>query len=253
MAAITTAALSLGMAGYQAIEGDKQRKAARRALNDYERQELDNAFKDISISTYGSDLLREENARTSAGLVDAAQQGGSRSIIGAIPKIVAATNEINQEAAKNLDGQVINRDYAIAGDNARIEGITENRDNANIAALSSQEQAGKQDFWNGLMGAGSAISYGAKNIDFGATSKDGFKGSWNERQAQRIARGSGYGTPGTPVSSVSYSGGQTSQPYFPSAPASFSGTPYSAPQISSTGMFDDPYAYGDMVNKYSRF
>jgi hypothetical protein len=164
-AAITSAALGVGMAGYQIYQGSQQKKEGQRELSEYERQELDNAFKEISISTYGSDLLREENARTSAGLIDAARQGGSRSIIGAIPKVVGATNQINQQAAKLIDDQAINREYAIAGDNARIEGITENRDIQNINAIGSKIQAGNQDMWSGMMGVASSLAYANRNIN----------------------------------------------------------------------------------------
>lgn len=157
MAAITTAAIGVGIAGYQVAKGVKDAKDAKRALSQYERQELDNAYKDIQISTFGEELLREENARTSAGLTDAARNGGSRSIIGAIPKVVGATNEINQQAAKLIDGQVIDREYAIAQENARIKGITERRDEQNIGALGSQVMAGEQNTWSGMMGVASGL------------------------------------------------------------------------------------------------
>jgi len=168
MAAISSAIIGgagLAMSAYQTIDGANQAKKAQRQLNDYERQELDNAFKDIEISTLGADLLREENARTSANMVDAAQQGGSRSIIGAVPKIVGATNQINQQAARMIDDQNINREFAIAGDNARIEGITENRDMQNIGALGSQVNAGRQDMMNGIMGGMSSLAYMGRGLN----------------------------------------------------------------------------------------
>ena len=112
----------------------------------------------------GSDLLREENARTSAGLTDALQQSGTRGIIGGIPRVVSATNQINQDAAKLLDDQQQRREYAIAGDNARIEGITEDRDNGNIAGLSSQVDAGRQDMWDGIMGGLSGAQMATKDL-----------------------------------------------------------------------------------------
>lgn len=161
-AAVTSAvigAAGLGMSAYQAIDGANRSKKAQRELNNYERQELNNAFENIQISTMGSDLLREENARTTANLVDATQMGGARTIIGGIPRIVGTTNDINQEAAKMLDDQVRQREYAIAQDNARIEGITENRDMANISALSSQVEAGRQDMWSGFGSALSSAAY----------------------------------------------------------------------------------------------
>lgn len=162
MAAVSSAIIGgagLAMSAYQAIDGASRQKKAQRELNNYERQELNNAFEDVQISTMGSDLLREENARTTANLVDATQQGGARTIIGAVPRIVGASNEINREAAKMLDDQVQRKEYAIAGDNARIEGITENRDIANINALSSQVDAGRQDMWSGFGSALSSAAY----------------------------------------------------------------------------------------------
>ena len=167
MAAITSAVIGgagLVMGGIKAIDGAKRSKNAKNELNAYERETLDNAFKDISISTMGSDLLREENTRTSAGLTDALQQSGTRGIIGGIPRVVAATNEINQQAAKMLDDQVQNREYAIAGDNVRIEGMKERRDNDNIGALSSQVDAGRNDMWDGIMGGINAAGSMANSL-----------------------------------------------------------------------------------------
>ena len=160
MAAATAIGLGgLALSGIQAIDGANRSKKAKNELNDYERQELNNAYENISVSTMGSDLLREENARTSANLVDATQLGGARSIIGGVPRITATTNDINREASKMLDDQVRQREYAIAGDNARIEGITENRDISNINALSSQVDAGRQDMWAGFGSALSSAAY----------------------------------------------------------------------------------------------
>lgn len=180
-AAVTSTALSVGMGAFQAISGAKQKKEAQKALNNYERQELDNAFEDIQISTMGSDLMREENQRNTATALDVMSQAGDRAIVGGVPKLVANTNDANREAQKYLDDQVNKRAYAIAGDNSRIEGIIENRDNMNINALGQQVQAGHQDMWSGIMGVGSGLAYGARNIDF---SKDG-SGSWNDKQMQK--------------------------------------------------------------------
>lgn len=165
MAAATAVALGgLAISGYQAIDGANRAKKASKELSEYERQTLDNAFENIQISTMGSDLLKEQAGITSASLVDSAQQSGTRGILSTLPKIVGYTNNVNQEAAKMLDDQVQRRSYAIAGDNARIEGITENRDIANISALSSEVNAGRQDTANGIMGGLSSLGYGLSNF-----------------------------------------------------------------------------------------
>lgn len=166
MAAVTSAVLGaagLVMGDVKAYDGSKRASNAKNELNSYERESLDNAFKEIKISTLGADLLREENAKTSAGLTYASQLSGARGIMTNIPKIISGTHQINQEAAKLLDDQQMRREYAIAGDNARIEGMLENRDIANIGALSSQIDAGNQDMYEGIMGGLSAGAWGAKS------------------------------------------------------------------------------------------
>ncbi len=166
MAAVTTTAIGLGMSGYMAYQGAQKKKEAQGLLDNYDRTDLTNPYEDVKISTIGSDLLREENQRTAAGLIDASRGAGIRGIMGAIPKIQAQTNLENKEAQKYLDDQVTRREYAIAGDKTNIRAMKENRDNANIAALSSQVEAGNQDMWNGITGVAKSAIYGANNIDF---------------------------------------------------------------------------------------
>ena len=164
MAAVTTAAIGVAAAGYQIYDAEQKKKKANQQLNEYERQDLNNAFEDVKISTLGSDILREENQRTSTNLVDSLRQGGTRSILGGIPQIVAANNQANMQSAKMLDNQVIQREYSKAGDNARIEAITENRDIANISGLSSQIDAANQDMWSGFGSALSSAAYMGRGL-----------------------------------------------------------------------------------------
>lgn len=166
MAAITTTAIGVGISGYMAYQGEQDKKKAQAELNSYERQDLNNAFENVKISTIGSDLLREESQRTSANLVEASRNAGIRGILGGIPKIQEFTNNINREGQKILDDQVLKREYAIAGDDVKLRGEKEDRDISNISALSSQVQKGEADMWNGIGGVSKGISYGANNIDF---------------------------------------------------------------------------------------
>lgn len=165
MAAITTAAIGVGMAGFQAYQGLENKKAGERALQNYERQDLDNAFEDIPISTIGSDLIREESQRTTADLVQASQNAGTRGI-SILPKIVAYNNEMNQQGRAYLDDQVNRRNYAIAGDKATIRGMNENREESDLAGIGNQIQVGRQDMWSGIRGLGNSALYAAGNIDF---------------------------------------------------------------------------------------
>lgn len=165
-AAVTTAALSAATAGYQIFQGAKQKRAGQNALNNYERQELENAFEDIPISTLGSDIILEGNNQATANSIDALQNAGSRAIIGGAGRVVNSNNIANQEARAYLDNQIIKRAYETANDDVRIRDTREVRDNSNINALSSQVQAGNQDIFNGIRGLGATANYAANNIDF---------------------------------------------------------------------------------------
>jgi len=165
MAAVTSSLIGVGISGYMAAEGAKEKRQAKDSMNRYERQTLDNAFKDMPISTLGSDYLREENQRTAADVTEASRYGGMRGIFGNIPKIQAFTNSANREGQLILDEQVQKRNYAIAGDNVDIRTMNELRDRENLAALSSQFQSGKQDMYNGLSGVGNGLSGVAYGVE----------------------------------------------------------------------------------------
>lgn len=164
-AAVSGLILGAGMAAYQIGSGIKAKNDAYEEMNEYERQDLKNAFEDVQLSTLGADLLREQTGAQAAQLVDAAQAAGSRGVASSIPKIQTGLNQANQIAAQNLDAQNQRREYAIAGDETRIQGIKENRDVQNIAAISSQIQAADQNIQNGILGGMSALMYGARAME----------------------------------------------------------------------------------------
>lgn len=166
-AATVTALAGLGMAGYQAYQGAQQKKQAQKALNNYDRQDLDksNPYENMPISTVGSDLLREENQRNNANTVDALRNGGTRGIA-MIPQVVANNNTQNRETRAYLDDQVTKRNYAIAGDKTAIRGMQEDRENADLAGLGQQLQVGRQDMWSGFRGLANAGMYAANNVDW---------------------------------------------------------------------------------------
>lgn len=162
MATVTAAVIGAGLSIQASEDAKKRKRAASQELNNYNRQPLKTAYEEMPISMRGFDYAAEANAVNSASAIEAARGGGARTIAGAVPKIVAAGIDQNAELARYLDDQFNRRSMMIAGDNARIEGITENRDMQNIAGLSSQLNAAKQDEMNGLMGLGSSIAYGVR-------------------------------------------------------------------------------------------
>lgn len=188
---------------FQTIRGIRDTKRGNDALNAFDRQELENVYEGLSISTYGSDLLREENARGAATAYDAARSGGIRGITSSLSKIQAQTNNLNQRAAADLDQQVVRRNYAIAGDDARIRGIQEQRDNAELAGIGQLIQNGKQDTLTGLRGIGSA----AASFVSGGLLGGGGGGGESRTQVEQIGGnlqsfGASLGVPGIPGASL---------------------------------------------------
>ncbi len=164
--AAATAILSgagMGLSAFQTVKGFIDKGKAQKELDNLEVPELKNAFKDIQISTIGSDLMREENARTSANMVDSVQSGGVRSVMGALPRLVGMNNDMNKEGRAYLDGQVQQRDYAIAQDETRLRQMEEQRYQGEIAGLGNAMGVANQDSWSGMRGIMSSLSYGADN------------------------------------------------------------------------------------------
>lgn len=173
MAALTTTAIGAGLAAYQTYQGAESKRKGEKALQDYNRQDLEgsNVYKGIPISTVGSDIIREENQRTSANAVDAIRNMGSRGAA-YLPGIVSSNNNANREARNYLDDQIIKRDYAIAGDKSNIRSMVEERENADLAGIGNQIQVGRQNMWSGLRGLGSAAMYAVNNNDWGESERD---------------------------------------------------------------------------------
>lgn len=167
---IGTAVVGAGLGVYQTLEGAKQKKQARKALEEYKRQELKNVAENLQVSTIGADRQREEQARLAATQIDALQGAGTRGIIGGLGRVEAGNQAVNADIAANLDEQQKQIDAMKAEDDARIRGIQENREIGDINALSSQYNAGNEAMQQGIgqtvQGIGMAFNqFGKKNID----------------------------------------------------------------------------------------
>lgn len=150
VASAISGGLGVGMGLYQTIAGAKEKREAQNALENYNRQQLENVQEGRTVSTLGSDLQREEQSRLAASQVQALQGAGTRGLVGGLGRVEAGNQRVNQQIGADLDMQQKEIDAAIAQDNANIRGMQESRENADIAALSSQYMAGKQDENTGI-------------------------------------------------------------------------------------------------------
>jgi len=147
MGIASAASAGLGLVGgiYQTIQGAKEKRQAQDALDAYQRQELNNVAEGLQVSTLGSDLQREEQARLASGQVQAARESGTRGMLGSLGKIEAGNQRVMASTGADLDMQQKQIDQMRAEDEARIRSMQENREQNDINALSSQYQSGKQD------------------------------------------------------------------------------------------------------------
>lgn len=189
VASIASPIAGIGFGVANMISGAKQSNAAKKALEQYERQKLENVAEGLQVSTLGSDLQREEQARLASSQVASAREGGARTMIGSLGRIQQGNQLVNRQIGADLDMQQKAIDQMIAEDNARIRAIQENREIADISALSSQVNTGEQVKANG-------ISQGIQGLSM--------LGSTLERQSDGSATNDGgeYSTSGTPIGFV---------------------------------------------------
>ena len=137
--------LGLAKGAYDTVQASKEKKRKQAELDAYQRQTLENTYKNMQISTIGSDLMREESSRNIATAMNSIGNAGTRAIIGATPKLVAEQNNVDRAIQKDLDEQVQKRDYAIAGDDAQIRGMQEQREYQDLAGLGNAIDTARQD------------------------------------------------------------------------------------------------------------
>lgn len=160
MFGLISGGLSVLGGAFQAIQGAKMASDAQDALNNLPVPELKNVAEGMQVSTLGSDLQKQEAGRNFATGVDALRSGGIRGIVGGLGTMTQQQNTLNQQIGAGLDEQQKEIDKMYASDEANIRGIKEQRYQQNVAALSSQVNAGKQGLMQGVSGALQGVSSG---------------------------------------------------------------------------------------------
>lgn len=144
------AAVGAGLSLYQTIDSAKKEKDARKALNNLQAPELNNTGDNLSPSTLGADILRNDQSRLAATEIDVLRGTGTRGIVGGIGQVNANTNRINEGIAANIDEQQKNIDLYKANDAQNIRGMKENRYNSDVEGLSSQYNSGQNGMYQGF-------------------------------------------------------------------------------------------------------
>ena len=145
-----TAIVGAGASVYSTINEAKKKRDAEKALNNLEQPGLNNTTENLQVSTLGSDLQKEEQARLSATQVDALQGSGTRGIVGGLGRVESGSQKVNAGIASDLDKQQKDIDVMKAQDDERIRALQEGRHTANVSALSSQYNSGSQGVQMGI-------------------------------------------------------------------------------------------------------
>ena len=136
------------------------KKKIAKEINNIKENPLTNIADGMQVSTRGADLKKEKQAQLAATQTSALQDGGSRALIGGLGKVSAASQDVNDSIAANLDEQQNNITNVRAQDEQRIQMTKEQRQANKMAALSSQYNAASQNQTQGManiiQGAGMA-------------------------------------------------------------------------------------------------
>lgn len=141
---MATATAIAGAAGgaVKFFEGRKMQKKAEQLIDNFEWQKLQNPYADLQVSTLGSDLRREEAARTTSTNVDALRSGGTRALVGGLGRVQQQNNTLNREIGADLDQQQKQIDYATANQTVANQQVMEQRQANELAGYGQMMNVG---------------------------------------------------------------------------------------------------------------
>lgn len=153
-AAIAIGGLAINAVGSiaQAISGASRTSKAKRALENYQRQELRNVTEGMRVSTLGAELQTQEAQRRFATSVEALRSGGVRGLVGGLGQQEQLQQRQQQQISADLDRQQMQIEQMRAQDEARIRAMQEQRESAEIAGLGAELAAGRQLTQTGIKG-----------------------------------------------------------------------------------------------------
>tara|TARA_R110002074_G_scaffold189465_6_gene355274 strand:- start:1464 stop:2099 length:636 start_codon:yes stop_codon:yes gene_type:complete len=141
----------------QSIIAGKKASKMQKAIDSYQRQELTNAYADTQVSKYAANLQREELARNTASSIQALRSGGVRAL-GAVGGLQEANINTARQIGADLDKQQNNIELLRARDEARIQGLQENREIADLAGMGNELNTQRQNQANGINTAISGLA-----------------------------------------------------------------------------------------------
>jgi hypothetical protein len=207
-------AAGVGAAGglTKSIMGAKRAADARRALEQYQRQDLKNITEGMRVSTLGAELQTQEAQRRFATSVEALRAGGIRGVVGGLGQQEQNQQLLQQNISADLDKQQQQIEALRAEDEARIRAMQEQRETSEISGLGTEMALGREQVASGIgdiatagmnamamsIGAGGASAGNGSLSSFGDASKPlmaNYNGFQLPQASSFIGRSSTYKSP----------------------------------------------------------
>jgi hypothetical protein len=148
--AVVGAAVAGAAALAKGITGAVQAAKAKKALKNFQRQELKNITGGMRVSSLEAQFNTQEAQRRFDTSVDALRSGGVRGVVGGLGRQEMLAQNVQQRMSAGLDQQQRQIEMMRAQDEARIQGIQEQRDSFDIGRLAGQQAAGRAQIGSAL-------------------------------------------------------------------------------------------------------
>lgn len=156
---------------YTAISEAKNKKKIAKEIANQKEAPLSNIADGMQVSTRGADLQKQQQAQLAATQTSAMADAGSRALGVGIGRVAESSQAMNEQIGANLDEQQNNITNVRAQDEQRIQMTKEQRQQAKLAALSSQYNASSQNMMGGIGNAIGGIGMVGNSTGTGGGSK----------------------------------------------------------------------------------
>ena len=168
MAIATGTAIALGVSAAAsaatAISGASRARKAKKALENYKRQELKNVASGLRVSTLGAEMQTLAAQRQASGTIQALRSGGVRGLVGGAGQLQAGQQQLQQRISADLDRQQTNIQQIQMQEEQNIRGMQERRESQDIQGLGAEMAAGRAQTMEGITGLAGAAAGAAQAI-----------------------------------------------------------------------------------------
>lgn len=180
MAIATGTAIALGVSAAAsaatAISGASRARKAKKALENYKRQDLKNEASGLRVSTLGAEMKTLAAQRQASGTIQALRGGGVRGLVGGAANLGAGQQQVQQQISADLDRQQTNIQQIQLQEQQNIRGMQERRESQDIQGLGAEMAAGRAQTMQGITGLAGAAAGAAQAIPDAAPTIQGAAG-----------------------------------------------------------------------------